>query len=268
MQIDVTVDGIESLRRKLRDFPELLEKEVETVIRQAGRTLAIEYGFNTVPWGMREEQAEAHGRRLEKESQWMFPTRENPVHLYRLLKQVDERMAKAYWALHKRGDQAGAERLLRKRGIPRGIREGEYESRRNAGGYVPYAAEPIAMAAPGRQESFIKKRKARIGLAKAGWLQAAQAIGGRVRRNGREAFPKYVRTIARRESGLGGARVIGRGRFVSVTIYTSVRYAERALPNDRYLKANDVAEERLAKSLRERLSHVRRRTFNGRKRAA
>jgi len=82
-------------------------------------------------------------------------------------------------------------------------------------------------------DAFTKKKMATVGLAKAGWYAAAKALGGRIRRNlvaddGKrstvEIFPAFVKKLARKYPGLGGARV-SPGR---VEVFTNVRHAEEA----------------------------------------
>lgn len=272
MNFTMRMEGVESLKRKFQRHPEALEEEVLTVMKQEARTLALEYGYNTAPVGFEEGgPADKARERIRGEVERMFPSSRfgedgiNASGVYEVLHRHDPKLAKLFWRAHKQGDVAAMEKLLRKRGLPRGIDREAYELRRSPRGGLNKGAEAIALTTPGRQGSYAKERQKRVGLAKAGWLQAAQAIGGRVRRGGRAAFPKYVRALARKETGLGGAVVTGGGRIQEIRIFTRVRYGDRALPDARYRRANDVAEERFAKSLRIRLQHVNRKTFNGRK---
>ncbi|MDH3603194.1 MAG: hypothetical protein OEU26_26570 [Candidatus Tectomicrobia bacterium] len=265
MKFDAKVDGVKELRRKFKNYPQLVDQEVVVGLKIEARALAIEYGFNTVPFGFGEETRSAHGKRIEKEVRWMFPSIEDPGHVYRVLRQVDVGMAAEFWRAHKQGDRAKMEKVLRRRTIPKGVDRGTYERRRNKGGYVPYQALPVAVVTAGRQASFAKEKKKTIGIAKAGWLQAAKAIGGRVRRQGKEAFPKYVRAASRLVAGLGGAEVVEQGRFPSVTIYSEVRYAERALDSIRKHRAEVNAERRSAETIRKRLEHLNKKLFKGRK---
>jgi hypothetical protein len=104
---------------------------------------------------------------------------------------------------------------------------------------------PVGIVRKSEQRRFAKGQIKLIGTAKAGWLHAAKAIGGRVRRDGVEAFPAYVRAAGRLQQGLGGALVGDK----KVVVWTNVKHGVEAMKPGMKARAESIAEDRFNKML-------------------
>ncbi|MFT3991053.1 MAG: hypothetical protein QM680_06540 [Luteolibacter sp.] len=76
-------------------------------------------------------------------------------------------------------------------------------------------------------------------------MQAAQGIGGRVRRGNKSAFPAYVRKASRLFPNIGGA-MVGKKRII---IWSNLDYAGDALNPRLKARAESRAEYGLAASI-------------------
>jgi hypothetical protein len=136
---------------------------------------------------------------------------------------------------------------------------------------VPKDFQPSALVTETQARAYAKKQAALVGFAQAGWYAAARGLGGRVRRNrvsatGKrstsEAFPAYVRKLANRYSGIGGARVISGSHTCRVEIWTGVRHAQNALPSHLQSLAEDDAQASVAAALRVSIRYLNKKRFN------
>lgn len=253
MNVGFQIDGLDRMNERLARHPERLAMAAESQLKMQARFLARDLARETAPVGFGERARAGIAKRVAQDVRLMFPANQlsqrNASRVYELIKaEFDEGTADAFWREWRKGNRAKAERYMRRRGIKRGVDENEYERRRKAG---DLRGAPIALAAESRVESMIRRRQKRVGMAKAGWYQAARGVGGRLRvtnsGNGKTvaAFPKWV-IAAGSGLALGGATVQS-GPRPMVTIFSNVRHGKKALRREVMAKALAATQVRLRK---------------------
>jgi hypothetical protein len=254
MRTRARVSGGRAFAASLRRHVQELEKDVQAVLRQEARALAISYGLATVPFG--QSTGPKYRKKIEADVGKVFATRDDAPGVYRMLKRHAPQLASAYWAAHKSGKKSRADAIVRKAGLPQGgaSRGGMKQYRTRADGAVGRINEPTSLVRSNERNKVIRESQATVGTAKAGWHQAGKALGARTRRNlvsatGKrttvEAFPAYVRKVSRKFSGLGGA-FVGRNR---VRIWTNVRHARKAMRPRLQKAAEHFARDNVSKAM-------------------
>lgn len=254
MNVNFSIEGVPGLNAKLAKHPERLAAAALAQVKSQARLVAGSLAKGTAPVGFGETTRKKLVNIITAEITRAFPVNEidsqNAGGIFKLLeKEFGKDLADAFWFQHKSGNRGAAARFVRRRGLPRGIDEREYDRRRRRKEGV--GSEPIALATPGRVAALIRRREKRVGMAKAGWHQAAKAIGGRLRTEtagGKvvATFPRWV-IAAGRGLSLGGARIRG-GPLAEVSIYTSVRHSRGALAPSTLSRAVRDSQARLRKA--------------------
>ena len=268
ISVKLTLKGADPFITALKKHPQRISRTVESVLKQEARALCVELGAATAPVGMKDGSAHKLRVRIEQDIKRLFPAVGNQWRVFEMIKKSDEKLARAYWHAVKSGDDEALIRIMRRAKPTRGIDRAGHQAARNDRGQVPGDAEPIALVTKGRRSAYIKARIKKAGLAKAGWYQAARALGGRVRTRSRktgksvERFPKYVRSLAK-TSGLGGASFTG-GIRARARVWNIVRYIGEALPEDRYHRAVDNAQVSFVRALNESVLRANKRAFSRR----
>jgi hypothetical protein len=254
MIVSTRVSGTGSYGKALRRHLAELEKDVQSVIKQEARALAISYGLATVPFG--QSTGAKYRKKIEADVGKVLATREDPMSVYRMLKKHAPTLAGAYWHAYKTRKPSRMAHILRKANLPQGgaSRAAVKPFRTRADGAVGRIEEPATLVRKNERNKVVRESQATVGTAKAGWHQAGKALGGRTRRNlvsdtGKrstvEAFPAYVRKVSRKFTGLGGAYV-GRNR---VRIWTNVRHSRKALRPRLQKAAEGFARDNVAKAM-------------------
>jgi len=268
MNIDFNIEGLDRINQKLAKYPERLAKETLSQLKMEARSLSKDLAYETSPRGFGERARRQIAKSIDRDVRRLFPENElttgNASQVYDILEShFDKGVADAFWLQFKSGNHEKASKFLRRRGLPRGVRAEEYETRRKQKGGV--GRKPIALAARSRIESMIRKKQKRIGMAKAGWYQAARGVGGRLRTTSSAsgkavaAFPKWV-IAAGRGLNLGGARVVA-GANPSVTIFSDVRHGRKALKQGVMTRALARTELRMKKVLAKKIEAENRKNF-------
>lgn len=260
----------------MKEYPELIAREQESILKQEARALCIRYAQCTKPgYGLSFDPARAEGmaRRISSEVNRVFLTRQQGGRIYDLMMRRSPQLAKAYWNAWKKQDTRTQTRLLRDAGLTlTSLNTASHKaSRTGPGSRVPKNFQPTDMVSEPQLRAFARQQAALVGFAQAGWYAAARGLGGRIRvnhvaadgkRSTEEAFPPYIRKLANKFPGIGGARVLTTGASSSVEIWTNVRHASTALPGD--LETNIVAEaqQNVAKALLESVKAMNKQKFN------
>jgi hypothetical protein len=271
MKIGIKLQGANLLLNKYRAYPEALARTVESVVVQQARSLCGEFGAATMPGpGFDEAKAEKFRGRVFSEVSQVFAIRAKPSQVYQLMKIHAPHLANAYWHAYRSKRPRAMAEILRKANLPQGLDPSAHKAARTGKHGGVKISAPASLANEAQFRVFARKQRALVGFAKAGWLCAAKGLGGRVRRgsvaddgrrNSAEIFPKYVRDLARKFPGAGGSRIKVEGSRVTVEIFTNVKHARNALPDNLLETCVDRAASRTAASLTIALQDLNRRTF-------
>lgn len=282
MNTSARIQGGARLVQKFKDHPELLGRTARSIVIQEARALAVNYGAVTMPGpGMQQEgKVEAFRKEVESDIRRVFATRTNPSSIFQMLKESGAELASglsianAYWNAFKKKQPRLMASLLRAAGLPQGLDPAAHKAARTGkNGRVAKGQKPVSVANDASLRVFVRKQRALVGFAKAGWYCAAKALGGRVRSNLRgangtrrteEKFPAYVRKLARRFPDAGGAIITENAGAVTVAIFTNVRHAVEAMPAHLKAGADAAAQQSLATALALGLRAANEKIFRGR----
>lgn len=263
------VFGASEFDRKMQRLTAELGRDLPSLVKQAARSGAQNYGFHTAPYGF--DEPEVFRATIEAEVRRVFATRDQPSAVYLLIRQVDPVKAEAYWAAHKKGSKRRALDILNSVSIRKGADLAVLrDARKGRAGHVPKKIQPRALVTTAELNAMVKRQQKLAGFAKAGWYAAARGIGGRVRTNftrddgtrgTKETFPAFIRKLANGNAGIGGARQGGGETHYWVEIFSNVRHAINALPESRRKQAEAAAEEGFSRACREALAAMRGRIF-------
>ncbi len=229
------VIGADAFANKLAKYPALLDRTLESVLKQEARAICIKLGGAAMPVGLQETaRVQAHRAKVAAQVGWVYASQDQRRVILSEIKRRSPVLARAYARAMKDGNEAQMKRYMTEAGlvigglnpaVHRNARTGPYGKVQHTG--------PREIVPKQQLDAFVRKKQANVGTAKAGWYAAAKALGGRIRRNlvaedGKrstiEIFPAYIKKIARRFPGLGGAKIMP-GR---VEVFTNVRHAEDA----------------------------------------
>jgi hypothetical protein len=268
--------NVSGFLKKIREYPQLFAREQESVLKQEARALCVRYAQCSSPaYGLSFDVPRAEGMKRNVVSQVnrVFLTRAQGGRVYEAIERRSPQLAKAYWNAWKSKDTRAQTRIMREAGLQIGALDpGTHKAARTAqNANVPKNFQATEMVSQTQVRAFARKQAALVGFAQAGWYAAARGLGGRIRRNlisatgqrsTAEAFPPYIRKLANKHSGIGGARVLSSGSTSRVEIWTGVRHAQNALPDHLRELATTHAQENIARALIESLRYLNRKKFN------
>lgn len=264
----MTLQGADRFSRNVRKMSEELGREVESVLRQEARALCTAVGAVTEPRGFQEKNAEAYRKTVEAQVRRVFASRANIYAVSEFMKRRSVPLALAFYRAAKAGKTAQARRYLRDAGITLEQIDTALHRQARSGpnANVPKNVQAAAIVAEPSLRKYVREKRALVGLAKAAWYVAAKALGGRVRRNIVEAdgkrrteeiFPGYLRKLARKFPGIGGASVTPR----RVEVWSNITYAVHAVDDYKFEEALRMSEESFRRSLAKSVDALTRRYF-------
>lgn len=273
MNYSTKVIGADTLIKQLRAYPELLRRETESILKQEGRALCVEYASATLPGpGFDETKDEQFRKRVEGDVRRVFASRADPNSVANMLKVINPKLFQAYWfGGVKKNDQKTMARILRTAGLPEGLDPAAHKAARTGKkGRVGKLQRPVSLANAATLNAYVKKQRALVGFAKAGWAAAAKSIGGRVRatirnadgtRTSVERFSKTVRNLASKWPDSGGSRYTVTGTLHTLEIFSNVKHAQDAMPMPLKLSAETRAQERFIAALGHSLRALNKKLF-------
>lgn len=259
-----------SFLRQMKEYPALIAREQESVLKQEARALCVSYAQSTKPaYGLAFDPARAEGmaRRVNSEVRRVFLTRAQGGRVYQAILRRSPQLAKAYWEAWKSRNLRKQTRLMRDAGVTLAtLNPATHKAARTGpGATVPKAFQPTDMVSEPQLRVHARKQAALVGFAQAGWYAAARGLGGRIRsgeKSSSEKFPPYIRKLANKHAGIGGARVVTSGSTTRVEIWTAVRHARYALPGHLQGAAEDNAQARLTAALLKSVNALNQRKLN------
>jgi hypothetical protein len=265
MKFTIKSSGFKVIRTRWERMAQRLNRELPSLVMQAARTCAINMGYHTQPYGFSEVTANQFKLAVAAEVARVFTTRQQASGVYLLMRRVDPVKAEQYWAAHKKGSHRRALDILNSVALPNQPDISVLKAARvSKNAHVPKRYTPRVLLTAPQQRALIKQQQDLVGLAKAGWYQAARSLGrvrsGVVRADGsrtsEEIFPNYIRRVARQHAGLGSSRLTHQRNHARCTVSTNVRHANNALSSVNRAKAQDSANEAFRKACRDSISAI------------
>lgn len=238
MNLSVKVTGVQSVAARFRNIEQQLGRSMESILNQEARALCVSASFYTNPTGATGERRLK--RKVMGDIRKVYLDRDAIFTITAMMKPRSMKLAMGFMRSSKAGNLAQANRYLKQAGMkiealsPASLKIGHKAARTGPYGGVPEELAERTIVRKPTLYKYIREKQATVGTAKAGWYAAAKSLGGRVRRNLKDAagnrstietIPAWVRKVANRTAGLGGSRQAP-GR---VEVFTNVAHAADAL---------------------------------------
>lgn len=222
--IKLKLEGGRELERALRAYAKGVGIDAEESVKELARTGARQLAMRTEPFGLTGKSKRIGEMAVSKDVSLAYSS---TGRTYNELRKISERKARAYGKAMEAGDHKAAERIIRST-LPdwqevSPTDNGEHLERlRDSKGRVR-SPQIVNLANDGAVSAIRAEKMQTAGTAKAGWVQAAEAIGSKSR------FSSWLR----KSGALGAARVLKRGWGTVVTLFNRVRYLSNVLPDSK-----------------------------------
>ena len=247
--------GASDVARMLARYPERVGRTLESLVRQEARGLAVELARNTRPFGFSEKARKRGGKAVAGDIHKVFAT---PDAAYESAKAADMGPADRFWAhiqnrRFARARQALAESPSKWVSLPVGRLDPKHHKSSRTGPHANVTRREPAqiVTSPKALDTYIARIQRRVGFAKGTWLNAAKAIGGRVR---------GAAQWATRHKKAPGSATVRTGSKPAVTLVSRLDYMEDVTTETGIRLALQVAAARLRKALATSLRMINERT--------
>lgn len=235
--------GGSDVARLLNRYPEKVGRTMESLVKQEARGLAVELARNTRPFGFSEKAKKTGEQAVASDIGRVFAL---PSDAFEHLKTSDPAAADRFWSNIQNRRFSRAETALRSSSsgwkdlsVGRLDPKLHHQSRTIHGNVT--RDKPAQIVTSGKAlDTYIAKIQKRVGFAKGTWINAAKAIGGRVRGS--------VPWVTRHKQSPGTATV-KTGDKASVTLINKLDYIEQVSTYTGINVALQVAAGRLRKAL-------------------
>lgn len=265
MKITLKVQGLEELKENMARIPPEIHRETGSLLRQQARATAVQLARVTPPFGflppLKARAAIRNGVRR------VFTSVDHPSRVYDLIKRQSPQDAAIFWRYHTARNTTGMRKIALKYGVSYGVDLAVLKrARTGSKGEVPKDQQPLRLGPETKIDRLSITQAQRSGLAKAGWVRAALALGGRIRRGGgadggtSELIPAWLRSLAR-DPELGTSTFGITADKSTVTLHNRVRYASEAIDQGQIAMALDDARIRFVKTLARSVKALARKTL-------
>lgn len=232
------MNGTSDVNRLLNRYPEKVGRTLESLVKQEARGLAVELARNTRPFGFSEAAKQLGEKAVAKDISGVFAL---PSDAYEKTKLADPVAADRFWANIQNRRFSRAEKTLQSSNSQwKDLSVGRLDPALHKWGQLGAAKPKQIVTSPKARDAYIAKIQKRVGFAKGTWINAAKAIGGRVRGS--------VQWVTRHKQSPGTATV-KTGTKPSVTLINSLDYIDQVTTATGIDLALQVAAGRLRKAL-------------------
>ena len=232
------MNGTSDVNRLLNRYPEKVGRTLESLVKQEARGLAVELARNTRPFGFSEAAKQLGEKAVAKDISGVFAL---PSDAYEKTKLADPVAADRFWSNIQNRRFSRAEKTLQSSNSQwKDLSVGRLDTALHKWGQLGAAKPKQIVTSPKARDAYIAKIQKRVGFAKGTWINAAKAIGGRVRGS--------VQWVTRHKQSPGTATV-KTGTKPSVTLINSLDYIDQVTTATGIDLALQVAAGRLRKAL-------------------
>ena len=247
--------GGSDVARLLKRYPDKVGRSLESLVKQEARGLAVELARNTRPFGFSQKARKRGEKAVAKDILKVFAT---PDQAYKTAKAADSKQADRFWAhiqnrRFARARKALAESPSKWRDLPVGRLDPKLHQQSRTGPQANVTRKEPAQIVTNRKplDTYIAKIQRRVGFAKGVWINAAKAIGGRVRGSSQWAT---------RHRKAPGDATVKTGDKPSVTLVSRLDYMDDVTTETGIRLALNVASGKLRKALATSLGKINKRT--------
>ena len=230
--------------RLLNRYPQKVGRTLESLVKQEARGLAVELARNTRPFGFSDKARKRGEGAVADDINRVFAL---PSDAYDNMKLLDPAAADKFWANIQNRRFSKAEQSLKSsnsnwKNLSVGRLDPKLHRESRTGPYANVRRKTPAqvVTSPKALDSYIAKIQKRVGFAKGSWINAAKAIGGRVR---------GAAQWATRHKQAPGTATVKTGDKPSVTLVNKLDYIEQVTTATGIEIALRVAAGRLRKAL-------------------
>lgn len=177
--------GGSDVARLLNRYPDKVGRTLESLVKQEARGLAVELARNTRPFGFSEKAKKRGEKAVAGDILKVFAT---PDQAYETAKAADSTQADRFWAQIQNRRFARAKQALgaspsKWRNLDVGRLDPKLHQQSRTGPQANVTRKEPAQVVTSRKalDTYIARIQRRVGFAKGVWINAAKAIGGRVR---------------------------------------------------------------------------------------
>jgi len=255
--------GSSDVVRLLNRYPQKVGRTLESLVKQEARGLAVELARNTRPFGFSEKAKQRGEGAVAGDINRVFAV---PSDAYDNMRLLDPAAADRFWANIQNRRFAKAEQALKSsnsnwKNLSVGRLDPKLHQQSRTGRYANVKRKKPAqiVTSAKARDSYIAKIQKRVGFAKGTWINAAKAIGGRVR--------GAAQWVTRHKQAPGTATV-KTGDQPSVTLVNNLDYIEQVTTAKGIELALQVAAGRLRKALSTSLQKISEKTNQALRRRA
>jgi hypothetical protein len=253
--------GASDVARLLNRYPEKVGRTLESLIKQEARGLAVELARNTRPFGFSEAAKKRGEKAVAKDINKVFAL---PSDAFEKTKLADPAAADRFWANIQNRRFSKAEKVLQSsnsswKELSVGRLDPKFHPQsRNARGIVSRKKPAQIVTSQKARDTYIAKIQKRVGFAKGSWINAAKALGGRVR---------GATQWASRHKSAPGSATIKTGAKPSVTLINKLDYIDQVTTTTGINLALQVAAGKLRRALATSLKKINDRANRSMRRA-
>ena len=235
--------GGSDVARLLNRYAEKVGRTLESLVKQEARGLAVELARNTRPFGFSEKAKKRGEKAVAGDIVKVFAL---PSDAFEKTQPGDPAAADRFWANIQNRRFSKAEKTLQASNSPwKDLSVGRLDPKlhhqsRNVRGQVKRRTPAQIVTSPKALDAYIAKIQKRVGFAKGSWINAAKAIGGRVR---------GAAQWATRHKQAPGTATIKTGEKPAVTLVNKLDYIEQVTTATGIEIALRVAAGKLRKAL-------------------
>jgi len=235
--------GGSDVARLLHRYPEKVGRTLESLVKQEARGMAVELARNTRPFGFSEKAKKRGEKAVAGDIIKVFAL---PSDAFEKTKPGDPAAADRFWANIQNRRFSKAEKTLQASNSPwKELSVGRLDPKlhhqsRNVRGEVTRRTPAQIVTSPKALNTYIAKIQKRVGFAKGSWINAAKAIGGRVR---------GAAQWATRHKQAPGTATVRTGDKPAVTLINKLDYIEQVTTYTGIEIALRVAAGKLRKAL-------------------
>lgn len=232
------LNGSSDVARLLNRYPEKVGRSLESLVKQEARGLAVELARNTRPFGFSEKARKLGENAVAKDIMGVFAL---PSDAFEEIRKSDPETADRFWANIQNRRFARAQNHLRQSGSGwKDLTVGRLDPKLHQWGDLGGSKPKQIVTSSKARDTYIRKVQRRVGFAKGTWINAAKAIGGRVR---------GAAQWATRHKQAPGSATVKKGDKPAVSLTSSLDYMEDVTTYTGIRLALDVAAGKLRLAL-------------------
>jgi hypothetical protein len=249
IRVTAKLKGGADVARLLRRHPEKVGRTLESLVKQEARGLAVELARNTRPFGFSEAAKKRGEKAVAGDVRGVFAI---PSQAFEELRKSDPAAADRFWANIENRRFARAQAALTRSGSGwNDLRVGRLDPSFHKWGALGGSKPKQVVTSPKALDTYIARIQRRVGFAKGSWINAAKAIGGRVR---------GAAQWTTRHKQAPGTATVKTGAKPSVTLVNRLDYIEDVTTHNAVDLALRNAAARLRKALATSLRKLNNRT--------